>query len=180
MLPTWTERHSAPTRPLALTYPFPIMRIISITCWLTFSLVAVSAATAGCGEIGAPPSKTDSSPNADTTVVTEGTFEGREGEDASGNYRILRIGDDNLRLILADNFSVSDGPDLYVVLSPKGFDDVSGTNVLDGDAKTLNELKAPSGSQEYDLADDLELSTFNTVAIQCIEYEHLFAAAEMD
>jgi hypothetical protein len=141
---------------------------------LAFITVAV-VSMVGCdwAETKTPSAK-------DTTVVAQATFDGREGETASGGYQMVRLDEQDLRLVFRKDFSVSDGPDLYVVLSPKSPDEASGENVLDGEAKVVDNLAATSGSQEYDLPDDIDISKFNVVAVHCVKYDHLFAVAKLD
>ena len=50
-------------------------------------------------------------------VVATGRFTDKEGQHTSGTYRIERVEED-LRLVLSDDFKTDKGPDLHVVLSP--------------------------------------------------------------
>lgn len=113
------------------------------------------------------------------TVLAEGSFEGKEGIETTGTYRIGRTGTD-LRLVLQDGFQTEAGPDLYVVLSPQGPEEAAGQNVMNGAALRVDSLRSLSGPQTYDLRDDLQLRRFASVAIQCIEYSHLYGTAGLE
>lgn len=134
----------------------------------------------GCGFTGSQGDTKPDERNAELdTILAEGSFDGKEGIKTSGAYRIGRVGDD-LRLVLGDNFQTESGPDLFVVLSPQSSDEATGENVLDGAAVTVDSLRSLKGQQTYDLRDDLDLSPFGSVAIQCIQYAHLYGTAALD
>lgn len=147
----------------------------------TCLLIAVGlglVAAAGCDTAGQTQAdEMDSSASLDTVMVT-GAFEGKEGISTSGTYEIGRSGED-LILAFKESFQTESGPDLYVVLSPKGTEEAAGDNVLDGSAKRIRALRALEGKQRYDLKDDLGLASFNSVAIQCVQFSHLYGVAEL-
>jgi len=153
------------------------------SCLLIFLGLGLAAAV-GCDTAGPSQSQTETdemkSNAPPDTVLTTGTFEGKEGISTSGTYEIGYSGEgEDLVLVLDEDFQTESGPDLYLVLSPKGPDEANGDNVLDGSAKRIDSLRSLQGKQRYDSADDLDLGTFNSVAIQCVQFSHLYGVAEL-
>ncbi|MFB6231050.1 MAG: DM13 domain-containing protein [Salinibacter sp.] len=141
---------------------------------LTFAL--------GCGVVGSQGEAETRTENEEArldTVLAEGSFEGKEGIETSGTYQIGRSGSD-LKLVLGEDFQTETGPDLYVVLSPKRPGEATGENVMDGSAVRVDTLSSLTGKQTYDLQDGRDLKPFDSVAIQCIQFSHLYGAAELD
>jgi hypothetical protein len=82
----------------------------------------------------------------------------------------LEPGRYHLRL---EEFSVRNGPDLFVYLSP----DADG---YDEDALELGRLKATDGSFGYDLPDGADPSAYRSAIIWCKQFAHLFATAPFE
>ena len=129
----------------------------------------------------APPSNASSAPPATTeptatptpfapTTLTSGEFSGTdEFHFGSGTASIIEIAPGRYHLRLED-FSVRNGPDLYVYLSPSA----------DGwteDALELGTLKATDGSFGYDLPAGTDPGAFGSAIIWCKQFSHLFAVA---
>lgn len=126
----------------------------------------------------APPSATPSpsSPPEPTATpftartVASGEFEGTDDfHFGSGTATLVEIEPGRFHLRLED-FSVRNGPDLFVYLSPSA----------DGwteDALELGRLKATDGSFGYDLPAGTDPSVFRSALIWCKQFSHLFATA---
>ena len=69
-----------------------------------------------------------------------------------------------------DDFSVRNGPDLYVYLSPEADDYAKG-------ALELGKLKATDGAFGYDLPAGTDPADFASAIIWCKQFSHLFAVA---
>jgi len=82
-------------------------------------------------------------------------------ETAPGKF-ILRL----------ENFSVRNGPDLFVYLSPDadGYDD---------GAISLGELKATDGAFNYAIPEGVDVSQFNSAIIWCKQFTVLFGTATL-
>lgn len=100
------------------------------------------------------------------------------GQHTSGSYRIERSGED-LRLVLSDDFQTDEGPDLHLVLSPTGVAEAENESAMAEGALVVSALRSLAGGQTYDLRDDLELEAFRSVVVHCIEFTHLYGAAEL-
>jgi hypothetical protein len=83
-------------------------------------------------------------------------------ETAPGRY--------HLRL---EEFSVRNGPDLFVYLSPKADDYAKG-------ALEVGRLKATDGAFGYDLPDGTDPADFASAIIWCKQFSHLFAVAPFE
>ena len=93
----------------------------------------------------------------------------------SGTATIYEL-DDGSRVLRFEDFEVTNGPDLHVLLVPHGNpqtqDDITG--YLD-----LGSLKGNIGDQNYELPDDLDLSQYGSVVIYCVPFHVLFSAASL-
>ena len=113
-----------------------------------------------------PPSPTPFEP---VTVAT-GEFAGTDDfHFGSGTASIIEVEPGRYHLRLED-FSVRNGPDLYVYLSPAadGYTD---------DALEVGLLKATDGSFGYDLPAGARPGRFRSAIIWCKQFSHLFATA---
>ncbi len=102
--------------------------------------------------------------------MRRGEFSGTDDfHFGSGTASIIEIAPGRFHLRLED-FSVRNGPDLYVYLSPDpdGYAD---------DALELGTLKATDGSFGYDLPDGVDPARFRSAIIWCKQFSHLFATA---
>ncbi len=119
-------------------------------------------------EVSATPEPTPT-PFGPTTLAT-GSFQGSdEFHFGRGTATIIEIEPGRYHLRLED-FSVRNGPDLFVYLSP----------AADGYAKgalELGRLKATDGAFGYDLPDGTDPRDFASAVIWCKQFAHLFATA---
>jgi len=133
----------------------------------------VTAPTAA-GSPPATPIPTASASPAPTPfaarAIATGEFYGTDDfHFGRGTASIIETSPGRFHLRL-DDFSVRNGPDLYVYLSP----------AADGwtrDALEVGLLKATDGSFGYDLPDGTEPSDFKSAIIWCKQFSHLFAVA---
>jgi hypothetical protein len=91
---------------------------------------------------------------------------------ASGTASIVEVEPGRFQLRL-EEFSVRNGPDLYVYLSPSE----------DGwteDSLELGLLKATDGSFGYDLPDATDPADFRSAIVWCKAFSHLFATAAFE
>jgi len=118
--------------------------------------------------LAAAPSATAGPPAPTVTAVGRfrGTYDFHFG---SGTASIIEVEPGRYHLRLED-FSVRNGPDLYVYLSPKA-------NGYTRDALELGKLKATDGSFGYDLPPGTDPGTFRSAIIWCKQFSHLFATA---
>ncbi len=119
----------------------------------------------------APSAVTTPAPTTFTpTIITSGLFHGTDDfHFGSGTASIVETAPGRFHLRL-EEFSVRNGPDLFVYLSPdlEGYAD---------DALELGNLKATDGSFGYDLPAGTDPSRFRSALIWCKQFSHLFAVA---
>ena len=140
--------------------------------------------TQGAGALATSP--TGSSPGADTPVIAaaataptgapallrQGRFkDGAPGHSGSGTAKIGRAAGGKLVLVIED-FSITNGPDLHVVLGPNPS---GGGNGLD-----LGKLKATDGTFSYDIPEGTDVGQFKSVTIWCQSFPTIFAYATLE
>lgn len=95
----------------------------------------------------------------------------------AGEARVEQ-GPDGVRYVRLQNFSVDNGPDLYVYLVP--VDPVPGTSGRDiPGAYNLGQLKGNLGDQNYPLPAELDLSQYKSVVVWCQAFSVAFIAAPL-
>ncbi|GMQ82537.1 MAG: hypothetical protein BMS9Abin05_1991 [Rhodothermia bacterium] len=114
---------------------------------------------------------------APETVQYSGTFVKKKAK-TRGAFTIVQRGE-KLILILDDEFSTKKAPDLKIYLSHMPVEMVDSKNALKNGAVYLADLESKKGRQEYELPDDLDLSTIKTILIHCLKYDKLFGAASV-
>ena len=81
-------------------------------------------------------------------------------------------------VVLSDNFSTKNGPDLKVFLSPRSQADVSGKNAVEGSIQ-LGALTKNKGASEYAIPAGTDLSQYSTVLIHCEAYSVLWGGGSI-
>lgn len=112
---------------------------------------------------------------AKAETVSSGTFIELDAvHRGSGTARVIKTGDRAV-LELGDDFTVNNGPDLFVYMSPNS--NAAKENNL-GDFVSLGPIKAETGKQTYQLPDDYE--RFKSVVIWCRAFTIPFTGANLD
>ena len=107
---------------------------------------------------------------AEGTILAASTFrDGEPGHRGSGVAHILRAADGTLTLRV-ENFSVTNGPDLFVVLS------TSGDGYAEG-SLNLGALKATDGNFNYEIPPGTDISKYRSAVIWCRRFDTDFAVA---
>jgi hypothetical protein len=110
------------------------------------------------------------------TAVAQGQFVGADSfHQGEGSAAIFQQGDQ--RILRFEDFSVTNGPDLHVILtkhpSPSGRDDI-GDDYLD-----LGKLKGNMGNPNYEIPPGVDLSEYQSVVIYCVPFHVVFATATL-
>lgn len=119
-------------------------------------------------------------PSATTTpeVLSTGTF--RDADDAhrgTGSAGVYLL-EDGSRILRFEDFEVTNGPDLHVIISPTS-DPMSRDDVTAGDYLDLGSLKGNVGDQNYELPDHFDLDDLGSVVIYCQPFHVIFSVAPM-
>ncbi len=155
--------------PLAATRPAPT--------------TAAPSSASGAGATGSPVPMVANPPPTGPAAATaqllrEGSFrDGDPGHNGEGRARLIRAADGGYVLRL-EEFSVTNGPDLFVILST----DPSGSrgSATAGDALNLGKLKATDGNINYLIPEGTEVSAFQSVIIYCRAFRVVFAIATLE
>ena len=146
---------------------------------------AVMADTAAMADKAAPTAATaDTAAMADTAApagpvaLTTGTFiaGSTPGDKAGGKATIYRL-EDGKPLLRLEDFSTTNGPDLFVVLSSSANPDQDG--LKNGAYVQLDALKGNVGNQNYELPADVDLNQYKSVVIWCRTFNIVFGYATL-
>ncbi len=113
------------------------------------------------------------SPAPTAAPARTGTFSGADDFHFGQGTAILLETSPGRHVLRLEDFSVRNGPDLFVYLSPDpgGYAD---------DAVELGRLKATDGSFNYELAPGTDVTAARSVVIWCKQFAVLFAVAPLD
>lgn len=96
---------------------------------------------------------------------------------SSGEAVVYQLADSS-RILRLQNFSVDNGPDLYVYLVPVDpVPSTSGTEIAG--YYSLGRLKGNIGDQNYEIPADVDLSQYKSIVIWCQAFAVPFAAAPL-
>jgi hypothetical protein len=132
-------------------------------------------ATAPEGEPSSAPTTaaTDSPASGfEARVVSQGEFEGADDFHFGSGTVLLIESEPGVYVLRLEKFSVRNGPDLFVYLSP---DPDGYTN----DAINLGDLKGTDGAFNYDVPPGTDVSQFQSAIIWCDAFSVLFATATL-
>ncbi|VAW42768.1 hypothetical protein MNBD_CHLOROFLEXI01-3378 [hydrothermal vent metagenome] len=105
-------------------------------------------------------------------IAAQGNFVGADNfHQGSGTATIYQQGEQ--QVLRLEDFNVTNGPELHVVLSTSR-DDI-GQDYID-----LGVLKGNVGNQNYDIPADIDLSQYQSVVIYCVPFQVVFATATLD
>ena len=115
---------------------------------------------------------------ADPVALLTGTFiaGSTPGDKAGGKATIYRL-EDGKPLLRLEDFSTTNGPDLFVVLSSSANPDQDG--LKNGAYLQLDALKGNVGNQNYELPADVDLSQYKSVVIWCRAFNIVFGYAAL-
>ena len=119
------------------------------------------------------PTATPETKPAEPVILATGEFQGRDdAHQGSGTAQIVQEGE--RRVLRLQNFSSTEGPDLYVYLveNPDTFDADAIGEYLD-----LGLLKATTGDQEYEIPAGADLSKYGGVQVYCLSFRFIFSNA---
>ena len=129
-------------------------------------------------EMPAMPAKAaDASASAGPTVIKDGRFQDIDAFHRGMGTATIYLGTDGSRLLRLEDFRVTNGPELHVVLSPYGGPREAGGRLQAPGWIDLGRLKGNIGNQNYTIPDDVDLGIQNTVTIWCKPFNVIFSVA---
>jgi Electron transfer DM13 len=119
-----------------------------------------------------PQQRTLNTTTTTSSVLRTGSFIGvGDGiHNAEGTAKVIPL-DDGTNILRLESLRVTNGPDLYVYLSP----DKAASDIVN-----VGKLKANNGNQNYDISEGTDLSKYDTVLIWCRPFSVLFGSAELN
>ena len=110
---------------------------------------------------------------AEWILVSEGEFQDADNAHrGSGTASIFQQGDQ--QVLRFEDFKVTNGPDLHVLL----VENIAGSNHDGiGNIVDLGKLKGNMGSQNYEIAADVDLAQYEGIIIYCMPFHVVFARA---
>jgi hypothetical protein len=113
---------------------------------------------------------------AQPSVVLQGQFQDADSfHQGSGSATVYQL-PDGAQVLRLEDFSVTNGPDLHVLLAtssaPTSRDDL-------GEYVDLGSLKGNIGNQNYEIAVGTDVSKFKSVVIYCQPFHVVFATATL-
>ncbi len=140
--------------------------------------VPAMAVSAAMGAEAAPTAMADPVAPAVPAVLTAGMFisGSAPGHHVDGKATIYRL-EDGKPLLRLEDFSATNGPDLFVVLSSSANPDQDG--VKTGAYLQLEALKGNIGNQNYELPADIDPSQYKSIVIWCRTFNVVFGYAPL-
>jgi hypothetical protein len=129
-------------------------------------------------EIVAEPTTAPIATSNEPVALSQGEFTRVDVLHAAfGNAVIYRL-PDGAHVLRLEEFSTTNGPDLYIGLSghpmPRSNSELHESGYVE-----LERLKGSEGSQNYALPADLDLNQFKSVVIYCKAFSVVFSTAEL-
>ncbi len=94
-----------------------------------------------------------------------------DSHSASGTARVVRLAAGGRRLTLADGFEIDPGPQVRVYLAT----DEGGETFRD-----IGALKGSKGTQQYAIAEGVDLARYDTVVFWCVPFSQSLASAALE
>ena len=110
-------------------------------------------------------------------IVASGSFTEIDAiHQGSGTATLYQL-PDNSRVLRFENFRVTNGPELHVILTrnpdPGNHDEI-GVDYID-----LGSLRGNVGNQNYEVPSEVDLSQYRGVVIYCVPFQVVFSTAEL-
>ena len=174
--PLWMDTEVAEEFPRAVRAAVPD----NMTMAEVEETMAAAAAVADRVMAEAMPETAPASGSRDATpqALLTGEFRGADRfHQGSGNATIYQLGADD-RVLRLDDFRVTNGPDLRVLLvnapNPESHSDLTDAGYVE-----LGELKGNVGSQNYDIRGGVDWSRAQSVVIYCNPFRVVFSVATL-
>ena len=116
--------------------------------------------------------------STEPAILSQGQFEDADAfHQGSGLATIYTLAD-GANVLRFEDFNVTNGPDLHVILSsnpnPTSRADI-GDDYID-----LGSLKGNMGNQNYEISADIDLSQYQSIVIYCQPFHVVFATATLN
>ena len=123
------------------------------------------------------PGPTESTAPAGPVVLKEGEFQDIDAFHKGTGIATIYMGPDGSRLLRLEDFKVTNGPELHVVLSPYAGPQEGGGRLKSPGWIDLGKLKGNIGNQNYPIPDDVDIGIHDSVTICCKPFNVIFSVA---
>jgi len=117
---------------------------------------------------------------AEPVVLKSGEFQDIDGFHKGTGGATIYLGPDGSLLLRFEDFKVTNGPELHVVLSPYGGPEEVGGRLMSAGWIDLGKLKGNIGNQNYVIRDDVDIGIHNSVTIWCKPFNVIFSVAVLE
>jgi hypothetical protein len=118
---------------------------------------------------------------SDTESISRGelspAFSSWGKKSVVGSWEIVK-NDEQYFIVLGDDFSAKDGPDVKVFLSPKPADEVTGSNATEGSA-LIAEITRFKGQYRIAIPKDVNPDAFESLVFHCEEFSKLWGTSPL-
>lgn len=111
-------------------------------------------------------------------VLKEGSFRDADRFHKGAGRATIYRGPDDSHLLRLEDFNVTNGPDLHVILTPDP-DPQNREGVHAAGYVDLGSLKGNVGNHNYHLSDDVNVATLGSVVIYCAPFHVIFSVAPL-
>jgi hypothetical protein len=118
-------------------------------------------------------------PPPEPVALASGSFRDADSFHRGSGSATIYLLPDGSHLLRLEDFEVTNGPDLRVLLATPN-DPQSRTELQDGGYIHLAKLKGNIGNQNYEIPADIDLGNQNSVIIYCMPFHVIFSVASLE
>ena len=118
-------------------------------------------------------------PPPEPVALASGSFRDADSFHRGSGTATIYLLPDGSHLLRLEDFEVTNGPDLRVLLAEPG-DPMSRDELQAGGYTHLAKLKGNKGSQNYEIPADINLDEQNSVIIYCMPFHVIFSVAPLE
>ena len=107
-----------------------------------------------------------------------GNFQDADSLHRGSGEAVIYRGPDGSHLLRLENFKVTNGPNLHVILTPRR-NPTSRNDVRVAGYADLGRLKGNVGNQNYTIPDDVDISSIESIVIYCLPFHVIFSVASL-
>ena len=127
-----------------------------------------------------PPTATPApTPGAAPVKLKSGSFQDQDAFHRGSGQALVYRAPDGSHLLRLQDFQVTNGPDLRVIMTPVrnpgGRDDVMARGAVE-----LGKLKGNRGNQNYEIPDGVDVEAQGSVVIYCKPFSVIFSIAQLE
>ncbi|MDE2937341.1 MAG: DM13 domain-containing protein [Chloroflexota bacterium] len=118
-------------------------------------------------------------PPPEPVALASGSFRDADSFHRGSGTATIYLLPDGSHLLRLEDFEVTNGPDLRVLLAEPG-DPMSRDELQTGGYTHLAKLKGNIGNQNYEIPSDINLDEQNSVIIYCMPFHVIFSVAPLE